>query len=68
MFYGHTRAAPATIQLGWSEVKPGLLPSQFHIRNATDRFSQTGDLFAPVLTNRQRRELAIKEARVSYTE
>jgi bifunctional non-homologous end joining protein LigD len=47
--------------LEWSEVKPGLLPSKFHIRNAIDRFSQTGDLFAPVLNNRQRLEPAMKK-------
>jgi bifunctional non-homologous end joining protein LigD len=53
--------APVATPLEWSEVKPGLLPSQFHIRNAIDRFSQTGDLFAPVLTNRQRLEPAMRK-------
>jgi bifunctional non-homologous end joining protein LigD len=53
--------APVATPLKWSEVKPGLTPEQFHIRNAIDRFRKCGDLFAPVLTNRQRLEPALKK-------
>src|SRR5207302_8899372 len=40
--------APVATPLDWSEVKPGLDPGQFHIRNARARFERTGDLFAGV--------------------
>ncbi len=33
----------------WEEVKPSLLPSQFNIVNAPERFARVGDLFAGVL-------------------
>ncbi len=45
--------APAATPLAWSEVTPGLLPSQFHLRNALERFERTGDLFEGVLTRPQ---------------
>jgi bifunctional non-homologous end joining protein LigD len=45
--------APVATPLRWEEVKEGLLPTDFTIRNAVDRFMETGDLFAPVLTNLQ---------------
>ena len=48
--------APVATPLAWREVKPGLMPSHFHIRNAPERFARTGDLFAPVLSNLQRLE------------
>jgi bifunctional non-homologous end joining protein LigD len=53
--------APVATPLEWDEVKEGLLPSNFHIRNALDRFSKTGDLFQPVLNNRQHLEPAMKK-------
>ncbi|HET8550480.1 MAG TPA: ATP-dependent DNA ligase, partial [Bryobacteraceae bacterium] len=53
--------APVATPLKWSEVKPGLKPEQFHVRNAVERFRKCGDLFAPVLTNRQRLEPALKK-------
>ena len=52
--------APVATPLDWREVRPGLHPSQFHLRNALDRFEQTGDLFAGVLKNRQRLESAME--------
>jgi bifunctional non-homologous end joining protein LigD len=52
--------APVATPLDWSEVKPGLTPEQFHIRNSPARFEKKGDLFAPVLTDLQRLEPAIK--------
>jgi bifunctional non-homologous end joining protein LigD len=53
--------APVATPLKWSEVKAGLAPEQFHIRNSVERFRKCGDLFAPVLTNRQRLEPALKK-------
>jgi bifunctional non-homologous end joining protein LigD len=53
--------APAATPLAWKEVKKGLTPDQFNIKNALKRFSKVGDLFAPVLTNAQRLEGPIEE-------
>ena len=53
--------APVATPLAWREVSPGLLPSQFHLRNALDRFSRIGDLFEPVLKKPQRLEHAIEK-------
>jgi DNA primase len=41
-------------------VQRGLTPAQFTLRNAPDRFARLGDLFAPVLSIRQRLEPAIE--------
>jgi bifunctional non-homologous end joining protein LigD len=48
--------APVATPLNWREVRPGLMPSHFTLKNAVARFDRTGDLFAPVLTNPQRLE------------
>lgn len=48
--------APVATPLAWKEVKKGLTPGQFNIRNAMARFDKLGDLFAGVLTNPQRIE------------
>jgi len=53
--------APVSTPLDWSEVKPGLEPSQFNIHNAMDRFSRTGDLFEAALTKPQRLEPALEK-------
>lgn len=53
--------APVATPLDWTEVKPGLTPKQFHIRNALERFRRTGDLFAGVLTRKQRLEPALEK-------
>ena len=45
--------APVATPLEWGEVKHGLHPSQFHIRNARERFREKGDLFAGVLEKPQ---------------
>ena len=45
--------APVATPLGWDEVKLGLYPSQFTIRNAPQRFESLGDLFADVLRKPQ---------------
>jgi len=42
---GATVSAP----LEWSEVKPGLHPSDFHIKNIISRIEKKGDIFAGVL-------------------
>lgn len=52
--------APVATPLDWSEVKKGLHPSDFTIKNAIDRFHRVGDLFKPVLTNPQRLEPALR--------
>jgi bifunctional non-homologous end joining protein LigD len=45
--------APVATPLDWSEVAPGLDPTQFHIRNSRQRFAEKGDLFRGVLENPQ---------------
>lgn len=56
---GQTLAAPYSVRptpeasvsmpLHWDEVKPGLKPSDFTIKNALTRIHRTGDLWKPVL-------------------
>lgn len=53
--------APVATPLEWAEVKHGLHPSQFHIRNARARFREKGDLFAGVLENPQTMEGALEK-------
>ena len=53
--------APVATPLEWTEVKHGLHPNQFHIRNARERFREKGDLFAGVLENPQRIENALEK-------
>jgi bifunctional non-homologous end joining protein LigD len=53
--------APVATPLEWREVTRGLEPQQFHIRNAVERFDRVGDLFAGVLTKRQRLENALSK-------
>jgi bifunctional non-homologous end joining protein LigD len=48
--------APVATPLEWSEVRHGLRPAQFHIRNAPQRFSEKGDLFRGVLDRPQKLE------------
>jgi len=45
--------APVATPLAWREIKPGLSPAHFTIKNAMERFGQTGDLFAGVLNKKQ---------------
>jgi bifunctional non-homologous end joining protein LigD len=52
--------APVATPLEWREVRAGLNPKQFHIRNVLARFDALGDLFAPVLSGGQRLEDAIE--------
>ena len=51
--------APVATPLEWREVKPGLHPKNFTIRNARDRFAQKGDLFRGVLEKPQSLEDAL---------
>jgi bifunctional non-homologous end joining protein LigD len=51
--------APVSTPLDWSEVKKGLRPGQFTLRNTIARFRDVGDLFAPVLKGGQRLEPAL---------
>ncbi|MBI3210406.1 MAG: DNA ligase D [Candidatus Solibacter usitatus] len=53
--------APVATPLEWREVRPGLTPSQFHLKNALERFSRVGDLFAGVLDKPQRLEPAMEK-------
>lgn len=53
--------APVSTPLEWSEVKKGLTPQQFTIRNVVPRFRERGDLFAPVLQGGQRLESALAQ-------
>jgi bifunctional non-homologous end joining protein LigD len=56
---GQTIAAPYSLRpkpgatvstpLYWEEVKKGLTPQQFHIKNIFDRLQSEGDIFTPVL-------------------
>lgn len=41
--------APVSMPLDWSEVKPGLKPTDWNIENALQRLEKNGDLFMPVL-------------------
>lgn len=41
--------APVSTPLNWSEVKQGLDPLQFTIKNMPERLSKKGDLFKPIL-------------------
>ncbi len=52
--------APVSTPLAWDEVRKGLQPSDFTIRNAPARFERLGDLFEPVLTRPQRLEGALE--------
>ncbi|HXF26349.1 MAG TPA: DNA ligase D [Bryobacteraceae bacterium] len=51
--------APVSTPLDWNEVKKGLRPDQFTIRNAVERFDRVGDLFAAVLEKPQKLEKAL---------
>jgi len=53
--------APVATPLDWKEVKKGLLPGDFTLRNAPQRFEKVGELFAPVLENLQRIEPALEK-------
>ncbi|HVZ19175.1 MAG TPA: hypothetical protein VG897_18800, partial [Terriglobales bacterium] len=52
---------PVSTPLKWSEVTPDLTPDRFTLANAVERFSRVGDLFAPVLTLKQRLEPALEK-------
>ena len=53
--------APVATPLEWKEVRPGLLPTNFTIANALERFAARGDLFAGVLERPQRLEDALEK-------
>ncbi|MGH9601237.1 MAG: non-homologous end-joining DNA ligase, partial [Terriglobales bacterium] len=53
--------APVATPLEWREVVAGLSPAQFHIGNVLDRFARLGDVFQPVLNQRQRLESALEK-------
>lgn len=41
--------APVSMPLHWDEVKKGLLPKHFNLKNAMERIKREGDLFKPVI-------------------
>lgn len=45
--------APVSTPLSWDEVRPGLTPSAFPPEVVAERLADRGDLFAPVLSDRQ---------------
>lgn len=51
--------APVATPLKWEEVKLGLYPTQFTIRNAAQRFEALGDLFQGVLRKPQTLDRAV---------
>ena len=55
--------APVSTPLRWSEVKPGLDPAAFTMDVVLERVQRHGDLFAGVLTTRQRLDRALKALR-----
>ena len=57
---GSEPGAPVATPLAWREVTPGLLPTQFTIANAMQRFDRVGDLFGGVLNKKQTLEKAIR--------
>jgi bifunctional non-homologous end joining protein LigD len=44
-----TLDASVSTPLHWDEVKPGLTPSQFTIKNMSARLQSVGDLWKPVI-------------------
>jgi bifunctional non-homologous end joining protein LigD len=56
-------AASVSTPLHWDEVKSGLRPDHFDIRNAPERFGRLGDLWRPVLEDKQELEGALKAKR-----
>ena len=55
--------APVSTPLRWSEVKAGLDPAEFTMDVVLGRIARHGDLFAGVLTTRQRLDRALRALR-----
>ncbi len=55
--------APVSTPLRWEEVTPGLDPTSFTMDVVLERIRRHGDLFAGVLTTRQRLEPALRRIR-----
>ncbi|RYG50360.1 MAG: DNA ligase D [Chitinophagaceae bacterium] len=53
--------APVSTPLEWKEVKAGLHPSKFTIKNSLQRLDKKGDLFAPVLKKGINMEKVLKK-------
>ncbi|MBA4057118.1 MAG: DNA polymerase LigD, partial [Marivirga sp.] len=53
--------ASISTPLLWKEVKHGLDPLDFTIKNITKRLDKTGDLFGGVLTDKNNLKKCIKE-------
>lgn len=50
--------APVSMPVMWEEVEAGITIEQFHLRNATERLKETGDLWKPLLLKRGRADLS----------
>lgn len=55
-----TSGATVSMPLGWREVKRGLSPDQFTIKNALSRIKKNGDFFIPILGKGIDLELILK--------
>jgi bifunctional non-homologous end joining protein LigD len=53
------KKAPVSTPLHWPEVRRGLTPEKFHLRNVAARLARVGDLWRPALEDRQRIEPAL---------
>jgi len=56
--------APVSMPLHWDEVKKGLTPTQFTLKNAIQRMRREGDLFNPVLGKGANLEKALKALKI----
>jgi DNA ligase D-like protein (predicted polymerase)/DNA ligase D-like protein (predicted 3'-phosphoesterase) len=59
--------APVSTPLQWKEVKPGLNPLDFTIKNTAKRLKKWGDLFQPVLDEGIDLAVALKKVKVKKT-
>jgi bifunctional non-homologous end joining protein LigD len=55
--------APVSTPLRWDEVNAALDPSSFTMHAVLERVARGGDLYAPVLTTRQRLDRALRALR-----
>lgn len=55
------KKAPISTPLYWEEVKKGLDPTEFNLGTISHRIEEVGDLFSPVLKDRQRIDDALTD-------
>ncbi len=49
--------AAVSMPVGWDELKAGVSPCDFTLRNAAQRLAKTGDMFAPLLSGQKNEPL-----------